>query len=192
MHDDALGRVLLTTARWAIGAELGRSVDGWPEHQALNAHGATFVTLFRLGELRGCIGTLKAHRPLGVDVRANALAAAFHDPRFPALNASEFDDLSVEVSLLSPPERLPAIDEAEVLACLKPGVDGVILEYAGQRATFLPQVWASLPEPRDFMIELKRKAGMHDDFWSAAVNVFRYNVTKWKESELLPVETPHE
>ena len=192
MHDEALGRALLTTARWAIGAELGRAVGGLPEHDSLRAQGATFVTLFRLGELRGCIGTLKAHRPLGVDVQANALAAAFHDPRFPALEAPEFDDLSVEVSLLSPAERLRSVDEAEVLACLRPGVDGVILEYAGRRATFLPQVWASLPEPRDFIVELKRKAGMRDDFWSAAVNVFRYDVTKWTERELLPLETPHE
>ncbi|HKE42624.1 MAG TPA: AmmeMemoRadiSam system protein A [Casimicrobiaceae bacterium] len=184
MIDDNLGRALLKTARHAIGVELGRSLGEWPEHEALLAHGATFVTLFRLGELRGCIGTLKAHRPLGADVRANALAAAFHDPRFPALNHGEFDDLSVEVSLLSPAERINVVDEEQLLARLNRGVDGVIIEYDGQRATFLPQVWATLPEPRDFIVELKRKAGMPDDFWSATVNVFRYGVTKWKESEL--------
>jgi hypothetical protein len=192
MHDQALGRALLATARSAIGAELGRGVSAWPEHEALHAHGATFVTLFRLGELRGCIGTLKAHRPLGVDVRTNAVAAAFQDPRFPALHEWEFDTLSVEVSLLSPPKKLRAVDEADLLACLKPGVDGVIVEYAGRRATFLPQVWETLPEPRDFMVELKRKAGMSDDFWSAMLNVFRYRVTKWKESEFLPLEASHE
>ena len=191
-HDEGLGRALLTTARWAIGAELGRPVGGWPDHAALRADGATFVTLFRLGELRGCIGTLKAHRPLGIDVRANALAAAFRDPRFPALDEWEFDALSVEVSLLSPAEKLHAIDEADLLGRLKPGVDGVILEYAGRRATFLPQVWESLPEPRDFMVELKRKAGIRDDFWSAALNVYRYDVTKWKESELSLFEASHE
>ena len=188
MHDDALGRTLLTTARRAIGAELGRANAGWPEHPALAAQGATFVTLFHCGALHGCIGTLKAHRPLGTDVRVNALAAAFHDPRFPALTDDEFDALSVEVSLLSTPERVSVADEAELLGRLEPGVDGVILEYAGRRATFLPQVWATLPQPRDFLAELKLKAGMPAGFWSVAVNVYSYGVTKWKESELLPAE----
>ena len=187
---DLLGRALVQTARHAIGAELGRALGAWPEHEALHGPGATFVTLFRLGELRGCIGTLRAHRALGIDVRANALAAAFDDPRFPALSESEFNDLLVEVSLLSQAEEIRVADEVELLARLKPGIDGVILEYASRRATFLPQVWATLPEPREFIVELKRKAGMRDDFWSAAVRVFRYDVTKWKQSDLLPLEVP--
>lgn len=188
MRDDALGRALVTTARRAIGAELGRANGRWPEHAALAAPGATFVTLFHRGALRGCVGTLKAHRSLGVDVRVNALSAAFHDPRFPALSDDEFDGLSVEVSLLSAAERLSVADEAELLGRLEPGIDGVILEYAGRRATFLPQVWGTLPQPRDFLTELKLKAGIPAGFWSAAVNVHRYGVTKWKESELLPTE----
>jgi hypothetical protein len=187
-EDDRLGRTLLSTARRAIGAQLGRAQDGWPEHAALAAPGATFVTLFRRGALRGCIGTLNAHRPLGIDVRANALAAAFRDPRFPALTEGEFDGLSLEVSLLSAPERLIVADEAELLGRLVPGVDGVILEHAGRRATFLPQVWAMLPEPRDFLARLRLKAGMPAGFWIAAMNVYRYNVTMWSESELLPSE----
>jgi AmmeMemoRadiSam system protein A len=188
MHDDALGLTLVTTARRAIGAELGRANRGWPEHAALTAPGATFVTLFFRGALRGCMGTLEARRPLGIDVRFNALAAAFHDPRFPALKNGELDGLSVEVSLLSAAERLSVADEAELLRRIEPGVDGVVLEYAGRRATFLPQVWTTLPQPRDFLAELKFKAGMQVDFWSVEVNVFRYRVTKWKESELLPTE----
>jgi uncharacterized protein len=188
MRDDDLGLALVTTARRAIGGELGRAIGCWPEHPALAAPGATFITLFHCGALRGCIGTLRPHRPLGIDVRANALAAAFHDPRFPALNDSEFDALSVEVSLLSPAERLSVADEAELLRRLEPGIDGVVLEYDGRRATFLPQVWGTLPDPRDFLTELKLKAGMPADFWSAAVNVQRYGVTKWKQSELLFAE----
>jgi uncharacterized protein len=188
MRDDALGLALLTTARRAIGAELGRANGRWPEHEALAASGATFVTLFHRGALRGCIGTLTAHRPLGIDVRANALAAAFHDPRFPALMIGEFDELSVEISLLSAAERLAVADETELLRRLEPGVDGVVLEYDGRRATFLPQVWATLPDPRDFVNELKLKAGMPADFWSTAVHVHRYGVTKWKQSELSPAE----
>lgn len=189
MRDDTLGLALVMTARHAIGAQLGRARNRWPEHAALAAPGATFVTLFREGELRGCIGTLRAHRPLGIDVRVNAQAAAFHDPRFPALKDGEFEDLSVEVSLLSTAQPLDVADEAELLSCLKPGVDGVILEYAGRRATFLPQVWETLHDARDFIVELKRKAGMPGDFWSAAVNVSRYGVTKWKESELTSFAT---
>ena len=186
MRDDALGLALVRTARHAIGAELGRTNGRWPEHEALAAPGATFVTLFRREALRGCIGTLEARRPLGIDVRANAMAAAFHDPRFPALKHGEFDGLSIEVSLLSVAERLRVADEADLLERLEPGIDGLILEYGGRRATFLPQVWATLPQPRDFLTELKLKAGMQVDFWSVEVNVHRYGVTKWKENEFLP------
>jgi len=188
-RDDVLGAALVTTARRAIGTALGRRNGRWPEHAALAAPGATFVTLFRRDALHGCIGTIKAHRPLGTDVRANALAAAFRDPRSPALTKSEFDGLSVEVSLLSATERLRVADESELLARLVPGIDGVIIEYGDWRATFLPQVWATLPQPRDFLAELKLKAGMPIDFWSAEVNVFRYGVTKWKERELVSTET---
>jgi AmmeMemoRadiSam system protein A len=189
MRDDVLGTALVTTARRAIGAALGRANGRWPEHAALAAPGATFVTLFHRDALHGCVGTVKAHRPLGIDVRANALAAAFRDPRSPALTASEFDGLSIEVSLLSAAERLCVADEAELHARLVPGVDGVIIEFGDWRATFLPQVWATLPRPQDFLAELKLKAGMPIDFWSADVNVFRYGVTKWKECELLFTET---
>jgi AmmeMemoRadiSam system protein A len=190
MRDDVLGTALLTTARRAIGAKLGRAIGRWPEHAALAAPGATFVTLFHRDALHGCVGTVKAHRPLGIDVRLNAVAAAFRDPRSRALTAGELDRLSVEVSLLAAAEPLCVADEVELLARLVPGVDGVILEHGRRRATFLPQVWATLPEPRDFLAELKLKAGMPVGFWSAEVNVFRYGVTKWKESELLSGEVP--
>ena len=127
------------------------------------------MTLRREGELRGCIGTVDAWRPLGEDVRANAVAAAFHDPRFPPLARDEFDDTSIEVSLLGPHEPVPASDEAQALATLRPGVDGVLLECGRRRATFLPQVWEQLPEPREFLRALKRKAGLAGDFWSDEV-----------------------
>jgi AmmeMemoRadiSam system protein A len=192
VRDDGLGRVLVAIARSAIGAEL-RAADGigvnssWREHEAhpaLDAPGATFVTLFRRGMLRGCMGTLEARRALGADVRANAVAAAFDDPRFPRLGADEFLDTLVEISLLSPPEAVTADGEAVLLSQLRPGIDGVVLEYAGKRATFLPQVWESLPEPADFLAELKRKAALPMDFWSPAVKVSRYGVVKWRESDL--------
>jgi AmmeMemoRadiSam system protein A len=206
MHDAELGRSLVLIARRAIGVELGeagsiwsgyagsdhtgpgRAAPGHPAHPALEAPGATFVTLFKNGLLRGCIGTLEAQRPLGVDVRANAVAAAFDDPRFPRLGADEFMDTSVEVSLLSAPEILTADGEQALLAQLRPGVDGVVLEVAGRRATFLPQVWDSLRDPTEFLAELKHKAGLPIDFWSAAVHISRYGVTKWRENDLRTME----
>jgi AmmeMemoRadiSam system protein A len=183
MRDVHLGRALLATARIAIGSELGRRVGPWPEHDALASPGATFVTLMKCDGLRGCIGTLQARRALRDDVRINAVAAAFGDPRFSPLRDDEFDDTSVEVSLLSSPERLESEQEADVLARLRPDVDGVILEYGAQRATFLPQVWESLPSPREFLIELKRKAGLPADFWSGSMQVSRYVVDKWREND---------
>ncbi len=146
------------------------------------------MTLKRSGELRGCIGSLKPLRALAVDVRENAIAAAFRDPRFPPLAAVEFETTSVEVSLLTADERLDVRDEHDLLVRLRPGVDGLVLEYGRHRATFLPQVWESLPEPRSFLAALKRKAGLPGDFWSPQVNVSRYGVTKWAESEFLASE----
>jgi AmmeMemoRadiSam system protein A len=198
MHDGDLGRSLVRIARRAIGTELGevRGIgsdragpeSAEPGHPALEAPGATFVTLFKNGMLRGCIGSLEARRPLGVDVRVNAVAAAFDDPRFPRLGSDEFIDTWVEVSLLSAPEPIPADGEQSLLAQLRPGVDGVVLEFAGRRATFLPQVWDTLREPTEFLAELKRKAGLPIDFWSAAVHISRYSVTKWRESDLRTME----
>jgi AmmeMemoRadiSam system protein A len=191
MPDDDLGCALVTIARRAIGAAMGKARDGeraGPGHPALAAPGATFVTLFRHGMLRGCIGTLEARRPLGDDVRANAVAAAFADPRFPRLGCDEFLDTTVEVSLLSAPEAMTADDEQALRDQLRAGVDGVVLEYAGRRATFLPQVWDSLHEPAEFLAELKRKAGLPIDFWSASVKISRYGVIKWREGDLRTVE----
>jgi AmmeMemoRadiSam system protein A len=148
----------------------------WLEHP-----GASFVTLTKGGDLRGCIGSLEAHRPLAEDVRANAVAAAFRDPRFMPLSREEFGDIRVEVSLLSPTEPLAAGSEAEALAALRPGVDGVVFEYAHHRSTFLPQVWEQLPQPAEFLAHLKRKAGLPQDFWAADVRLSRYTVSKWKE-----------
>ncbi len=139
--------------------------------------GATFVTLHDArGALRGCIGRLEATRPLGEDVRANAIAAAFEDPRFAPLSAIEWPGLQVEVSLLGPTEPLYARDEAHALAQLRPGVDGLILQWRHARATFLPQVWAQLPEPAAFVAALKQKAGLPADFWAVDVRLARYRV----------------
>jgi len=180
--DEEKGSTLLKLARAEIAQQFGQVRDLSADAPWLVEHGACFVTLTRQGELRGCIGTLEAHRPLGVDVRENAVAAAFRDPRFMPLTRVEFDDIRVEVSLLSPTEVLVVASEEHALASLRPGVDGVVFEYRHYRSTFLPQVWEQLPEPAEFMAYLKRKAGLSTDFWAEDVRLSRYTVSKWKES----------
>ena len=183
MDDRDLGAALVATARGAIDAAFGRPEARVRPHAALDRPGATFVTLKQDGELRGCIGSLEAHRLLAVDVRENALAAAFGDPRFAPLALRELDVTTVEVSLLSPASRFAVSDEQDLHARLEPGVDGIVLELGHRRATFLPQVWESLPDPRDFIGALKRKAGLPANFWSPEIRVSRYTVAKWHQAE---------
>jgi AmmeMemoRadiSam system protein A len=183
MPDDALGQALLIRARNAIAGEFGLAKQPEPDHPALHAPGASFVTLTLDGALRGCIGSLEARRPLGDDVRANARFAAFHDPRFAPLTEEELARTRVEVSLLTPAVALVCADQADALRQLQPGGDGLIFECYGRRATFLPQVWDSLPDPHDFLAHLKQKAGFSADFWSPDVKLHRYEVQKWQEPE---------
>jgi hypothetical protein len=175
------GATLLTLARSAIGSSLGLDMPPFGEPGWLTEPGASFVTLTEQGELRGCIGTVEAYRPLGVDVRDNAVAAAFRDPRFPPLSRAEFDDIRVEVSLLSPVEAMAVADESTALAALRPRVDGVVFEYGHHRGLFLPQVWEQLPRPAAFLAHLKQKAGLSKGFWAAGVRLSRFTVSKWKE-----------
>lgn len=179
--EDDRGPVLLAIARAAIARALGLPAAEPAAPAWLDTPGASFVTLTRHGELRGCIGSLEAWRPLGEDVAANARAAAFNDPRFPPLTAAEFPDTRIEVSLLSRPEPMHFVNEASALAQLRPEIDGVILEYGRHRATFLPQVWEQLPLPRQFLAQLKLKAGLPPDFWSDELRLSRYTVEKFKE-----------
>jgi len=188
VEDDALpaeaGPVLLRRARAAIARELGVAVpDGDADADAdwLDSRGATFVTLTQDGALRGCIGSLQAHRPLRDDVADNARKAAFADPRFTPLTAEELGRTRVEVSLLSPQAPLRFGSEAEALAQLRPGLDGVVLTWGRHRGTFLPQVWEQLPTREAFLNGLKRKAGLPEDFWADDVVLSRYTVTKWQE-----------
>jgi hypothetical protein len=176
------GTVLLPLARAAIAAELGVPLATDSDADWLNRTGASFITLKQQGELRGCIGTLEAHRALGADVRANAVAAAFRDPRFKPLRQDEFTTISVEVSVLSAVENMAFTDEDDALAQLRPAVDGVIFQYGHHRSTFLPQVWEDLGDARVFMGHLKHKAGLPPDFWDPTVKLSRYTVAKWREA----------
>lgn len=183
MSEAALGNALLVRARNAIAVRFGIPPQPEPDHAALQQPGATFVTLTQHGQLRGCIGSLEAWRPLADDVKSNAQSAAFRDPRFPPLAPAELEHTRVEVSLLTPAVPMAFAGEADAIRQMRPGIDGMILECQGRRGTFLPQVWESLPNPRDFFAHLKQKAGFAPDFWSPDVKLYRYEVQKWKEPE---------
>lgn len=178
------GAILLAIARGAIAKALGRPSGMQEDTDWLHEPGATFVTLTRHGALRGCIGSLQARRRLVDDVKANAVAAALRDPRFAPLAPSELDTVRVGVSLLSPMQPMAVQHEADALAQLQVGQDGLVFECHGRRSTFLPQVWEQLTTPRDFLAQLKAKAGFAPDFWAAEVRLQRYTVAKWEEGSL--------
>lgn len=170
--------LLLDLARASIrhGLQVGRPLTVVVEELAaeLIVPRASFVTLEKGGRLRGCIGSLEAWRPLAVDVAENAFAAAFRDPRFPPVRAEEADELAIHLSLLTPAVAMSFSSEADLLAQLQPGVDGLILSEGPYRGTFLPSVWADLPTPELFLTQLKRKAGLAADSWSPDVRIWRY------------------
>jgi AmmeMemoRadiSam system protein A len=175
--------VLPSLARAAIATRFGLWFDSQTDPGFLNEHGACFVTLMQTGQLRGCIGSLQAYRPLRDDVKENALAAAFRDPRFKPLSATEYNEICIEVSLLSALTAMTVANEEDALTQFQPGIDGIVLQCGDKRGTFLPQVWESLPEPHRFLEELKRKAGLQTDFWSDEIRLFRYHVDKWSEDQ---------
>lgn len=181
------GKILLQIARMAISGALrvpSASVTEVDENMPwLSQPGATFVTLTQWGELRGCIGSLQACDPLIEDVSNNAVSAALYDPRFSPLAADELETVSVEVSLLSELQPIDFSSEADVLAQLRPDIDGVVFEYGPYRSTFLPQVWESLPQPQQFLARLKSKARLSEDFWAEDVKLSRYTVNKWRETD---------
>ncbi len=133
-----------------------------------------FVSVCVGGQLRGCIGSLRPELPLHESVYNNAYSAAFSDHRFRPLGPDDLSGLVVEISILSPLQEIRVRDENDLLEQLVPRKDGLLIEYAQQRATFLPKVWESLPGKSQFLLELKRKAGMPDYWWSTGIRCFRY------------------
>jgi AmmeMemoRadiSam system protein A len=171
-------KVLLKWAKASIqhGLETGRPIaPNLPDFPTkLTEQRATFVTLEKIQQLRGCIGMLQATRPLVEDIANNAFAAAFKDPRFPALKKQELEYLDIHISILSPSESLTFSSEQDLLAQLRPGLDGLILEEGSKRGTFLPTVWESLSEPKEFLTHLKQKAGLPENYWSDTLKIQRY------------------
>lgn len=180
------GTALLRLARGSIehgvihGKPLPVRIDGWPP--ALSDRAATFTTLRLDGELRGCCGRLEAAEPLAADVVRSAFQAAFRDSRFDPVGADELDAIRLEVSVLSPLESIPVTDEADLLERLMPGRDGLVIIEGARRATFLPKVWDTLPDPRLFLAQLKIKCGLPDNYWSDRLEFQRYRTTTYAES----------
>ena len=179
----AKGQLLTALARAAIASEFGAPWPALPRPVWLDEPAATFVTLTLYGQLRGCIGSLEAHRLFYDDVTHNARAAAFEDPRFPPLNADELPAVRIEVSVLTAPQPLPFVSEADALRRLRRGIDGVIFQYGGRRATLLPQVWEQFPEPREFLARLKQKAGVPADLPADGVRLAVYQVERFQADE---------
>jgi AmmeMemoRadiSam system protein A len=175
------GAVLAGLAAAAVHARLtGQPSDGrLPTVRSLRALGASFVTLERAGALRGCIGTLEPVRPLYRDVARNAVRAAV-DPRLPPVTAAEWPLLDVKVSVLSGAEPLLVAGPADLLASLRPGVDGLILADDQRRATFLPAVWAKLPDPRHFLAALLDKGGWPPGSWPVGLVAQRYTAAEYR------------
>lgn len=179
-------RILLRLARQA----LEEGVNGRPLKPldleslpaALRAAGASFVTLTKGGQLRGCVGTLEARQPLAEDVREHAVAAALEDFRFPPVTPDELPELRLEVSVLTPLQPLEYTSPAELVEKLRPGVDGVLLRDGWRRATFLPQVWEQLPQPEEFLDQLCWKMGAAPDTWRRKkLEVWTYQVESFEE-----------
>lgn len=154
------------------GAPMPVDLDSLPA--SLRAPGACFVTLYVHGTLKGCIGSLEAHRPLAEDVAHNAFAAAFRDHRFTPVDDASFSVLEIHLSLIGPSSPIDCQSQTDLEASLRSGTDGLIIEDGSHRATFLPSVWESLPTPHAFITALKRKAGLPEDYWSDSLRCYRY------------------
>jgi len=185
MTVDASGqKTLLRVARGAIGhglvhADMAEVLpDDYPV--PLRRIACTFVTLHIDQNLRGCIGSLRAHRPLVADVARHAHAAAFSDARFSPLQHTELDGVRIHVSILSALEPLSFDSDDTLLALLRPGQDGLLIEIGSQRATFLPSVWTSFPDGWNFLAALKKKAGVQTEI--STYNAWRYTTQDFEEN----------
>jgi len=179
-------KFLLKMARKAIEAAIqGQNpphIDYDSLSEILKKPGATFVTLTKFGNLRGCIGTLEAKTPLVEDTMEHAIAAAIHDFRFPPLDKNELDNINIEISRLTTPQEVIYSDSYSLLEKLRPGLDGVIIKYGISRATFLPQVWSKIPEKDKFMDHLCLKMGASPDLWrKGKIDIFTYQVEEFHD-----------
>ena len=183
------GQTLIAIARGAIARQLNPETHidiNVPDADWLKTKRASYVTLLHEGRLRGSTGSLQAHRTLAEDVMSNAVAAACRDLRFKPLGHDEFARTRIEVCVLSALEELQTADEATTLAQLRPGIDGLTLEYGRHRSSFLPEMWSQSEDAAEFLAQLKYRAGLPPDFWSPEVRIARYTAIKWQENESSP------
>jgi MEMO1 family protein len=178
-------RFLLELARRSVTAAATGSAapdeDADPP-EAFRARRACFVTLTEHGDLRGCIGSIFPEESLYRAVIRRARSAAVEDPRFPPVRGDELKRIEVEVSVLTVPQKLAFGSPADLLAKLRPGVDGVVLRVGNRQATYLPQVWEKLPDKRAFLGELAEKAGLPAEAWMRPeAVVLTYQVEAFKE-----------
>ena len=179
---DPHGHRLLALARAAIDAALGGPpLPPLAPDPVLDAPGACFVTLKRAGQLRGCIGNILPQGSLRDAILRNARSSALCDPRFPPLTRAELPDIRIELSLLSALEPLPAASEAALLAALRPGIDGLLINAPGHSAVFIPSVWDQLPDPRDFLDHLRAKGHFPRDRWLPNTRAERFTAEHWEE-----------
>ena len=179
---------LLRIARNSIGygihhgSDLIINIEKFSEQ--LTGIAATFVTLFKMGELRGCVGCLEASRPLITDVSKNAFQSAFHDIRFSPVTQKELNKLIIKISILSPAETIKFSSEKDLISQICPNIDGLILRDGFNRGTFLPNVWETIPEPQSFVHHLKKKAGLSSEYWSDTIKIDRYTTFEFGEDDV--------
>jgi AmmeMemoRadiSam system protein A len=174
------GERLVHWARARLAQKLGGPVAARPIEAWCAEPGATFVTLhWPDGRLQGCIGSIEPRCAIVDDVEHNVIAAACYDPRARPVTLDDVQSLDIELSILSPLEAIVFEDEASALLAIRPGVDGVVIGWQGERATFLPSMWSRLPDVNEFMLGLKAKAGLAPTFWRADVKLWRYAVDKY-------------
>ena len=184
MFNPELRKQLIALAReslaWGLQNGSAKPVQLKNYPAELQQQAACFVTLHENNQLRGCIGSLQAQRPLVEDVSENAFAAGFRDPRFAPLQADELEQLKLSISVLTPAQEMNFYSEQDLISQLKPGTDGLILQDGYHRATFLPSVWEQLPQPQEFLNQLKLKAGLSTHYWSDNIRILRYHTESFE------------
>jgi AmmeMemoRadiSam system protein A len=178
--------ILLKIARDALSEAVAHKslpkIDLASLSQKLQTEGASFVTLTIHDQLRGCIGTLEAYQPLALDVQEHAIAAALQDFRFPNVKPVELPIIQIEISVITPKTHLSYENTSDLLTKLRPNIDGVVLQDGFRKATFLPQVWEKLPDPKQFLSHLCLKMGAPADLWQKkALDVYVYQVEEFHE-----------
>lgn len=178
---------LLQLARSSVehGLTHGKALTIDPSKFSLHLQesGAAFVTLEKRKQLRGCIGSVEAYRPLVADIAENAWNAAFRDPRFSPVTRLEFFQLHFEISILTRPQAMEFASEEDLKQQLVPGKDGLIIRDGYQRGLFLPAVWGKLPEIDNFFSHLKQKAGLPSDYWSETLQVERFTCFEFSDDD---------